>query len=1074
MSGLERKDIKKLPRIENPEEILKMAEENEAKPKEPKFWRSLNVLNNSQSQDVVESKKQEFPEGQDQELNIDAMDPVSRRKFLALMTASGVFATTACTDYRDKGQIYNYTKKPEEIQPGIANYYASTIASKGKAWGVLIKTREGRPIRVDGNPEHPISKGKLDVSSQAVVVDLYDPDRLKAPITLSTGELNIDRMGDNKFTNVDWAQADKDIIAKLNSAVASGKEIAILANNQTSPTAVKLFEVFKAKFPTANFYFFDQINDNNRNSAWMKSYGEDIHPGVQLDKADIILSLECDFLGSDGDQVENTRLFTSRRDVNDAKNFNRLYQVEGAFSQTGGLADYRMRLRPEHMQEFALSIASHLIASGKSAAAMDVDLSSYNLDSFIKSHGLVAKKVNKLIDDLVHSKGKAIVMGGRQLSEDAHIAINLLNEVLGSTGLYNSKHASVTRTKSASSNDIKSVIADMNSGKVAVLINYDSNPVYHLPKTYKFEEALSKVETVISLTMLENESSINSNYRLPINHDFESWGDHEVRSGVLSLQQPVINPLYDTRQKEDILLSWINNGEYSFDSYHKYMMKRWESNVYTSIAPMSSFKDFWVNALHDGVVNSVDTGRTQAPFNTSALKAVSKNSKIGYTIILNESPVIGDGRNANNGFLQETPHPVTKVTWDNVASISANTAKEIDCKNGDIINVEVSGRSLEMPALIQPGMADGVIAIDLGYGRKVGGQIGTDVGFDAATLMEDFGHYIITGAIALKTGNTHKIASTQEHHMLDDQVGEKVMGDGNGYKIAEFHKERQIIQEGTVEDYLHDPSHIVHRHHTKSIMENHDYPDIKWAMAIDMNKCTGCNACITSCNVESNIPVVGKTEVLMGREMQWMRLDRYYSGSQDEPRMSIQPMLCQHCDNAPCENVCPVVATTHSPDGINQMVYNRCVGTRYCANNCPYKVRRFNFFDFRDRLAEGFYYSQSMQQMYNPEVSIRSRGVMEKCDFCTSRISEARSLATKEGRELKGSDVVTACQEACPANAIYFGDMNDPESEVSKLREHDLGYHVLEILDVKPAVTYIAKLINKETEKDHSEGNNGH
>lgn len=1076
--------VKKLPKINNPDLFFKKSEEKEEESrnqKRNKYWRSLNVLNSPESN--KEQRKQEFPEGQDSPLDLDKMTPVNRRKFLALMTASGVFATAACTDYRDKGAIVNYASKPEEIQPGVPNYYASTLSYKGNAWGVLVKTREGRPIKIDGNPEHPINKGKVDVTAQASILDLYDPERLKVPVADS--DSNFDKMGDKK--GVDWDKFDKEIVSKLNAAVSSGKEIAVLTGELTSPSSAKLLNDFKAKYPTTKLYSYAQFNDRNINDAWMECYGGQAFPGVDLEKADVILSIDSDFLGTDGDAIENTRAYSNRRDVDNLDNFNKVYAVEGGFSLTGANADYRFRLTPELYHDFLLALGGELSSSMLSDMSIN---SATSLKDFARANGMNAQKVGYLLEDLKAKASKSIIVGGRHLPKQTHVLINVINSILGNGSLYNKgMKAKITNMPLSSNSEIRNLVSDMNSGNVGVLINIDTNPVYNFPRDLKFKEAAAKVGSVITFAQKKNETTAISNYILPSNHFLESWNDHQTRLGIMSLQQPVISELYDSRQPEAAMLNWINGGEsYSFDIYHKYVMSRWETNVYPFMNSAASFSEFWYNALHDGVITANIESDNPMIMNPSVNYSYSAK-KSGFTLVLSENPSIGDGYFSNNGFLQETPHPISKVTWDNYASLSPRTANDLGVNFQDMVEVSVNGATLKLPVVVQPGLADNLVQVDLGYGRQNSGSIADDTGFDAGIFTTLAGGLVYSGAKVAKVAGTYKLATTQEHHQLDDTLGDgiaetvsRAANSGDEYKLAEFAKERHIIQEKTVKEYKewlkkdrsHDDGHghgFLYEHKTESIMGNHEYKDIKWAMAIDMNKCTGCNACISACSVESNVPVVGKDQVLVGREMHWMRMDRYYSGDGDDPRVSIQPMLCQHCDNAPCENVCPVVATTHSPEGINQMVYNRCVGTRYCMNNCPYKVRRFNFYDFRDNLAKGFYYSESVQHMYNPEVTVRSRGVVEKCDFCTSRISLAKASATRENREFKGSDVITACQEACPANAIYFGDSNDPNSAVSKLREHDLGYHVLDVLDVRPQVTYLAKLNNVIPETDGGHGN---
>ncbi len=1061
--------VKNLPKIENPEQYFNKVEQETTKKdaKRNKYWRSLNILNNPDSKEVKDAKKVEFVHGEDQPIDLDKMDAFSRRKFLALMTASGVFAATACTDYRDKGKIINYKTKPESIQPGIANYYASTLNINGKSWGILIKTREGRPIKINGNPEHPINQGKLSNIAQAMIINLYDPQRLKEPA----------KRTDMHYPNsekITWGDADGAIVSALNEANSSGKEIAILTENVVSPSYAKLLNDFVVKYPTAKIYNYNTFNNDIRNKAWQESYNStSLFPAIQLDKADIILTLDNDFLDRDGDMLENTRMYVSRRDRDNVKNFNKLYAVEAGMSLTGSRADYRFRLSPEMQFEFVSGLINEI--GKKLGVSVDGAFASASLDRFIKTNGLNAQTIGYLVNDLVNAKGKSIVLSGRYLPKEVHIATNYLNELLTNTALYRTDSLNTNYGSLSFNSNMNELVSDLNSGKVHVLLNLDSNPVFNLPTDLKFKDALTKAKVIVSMSELENETSSVSTYVLPINHTLESWGDGQVRNNIMSLQQPVISPLYNTREKEAVLLNWINGGsKYNFDIYYNYVKARWQTEVYPKFNSATDFEAFWNNTLHDGVVTIQETPTETYVFNSAVLSGLSSAKKSGITVLFTESSTIGDGKYVSNGFLQETPHPITKVTWDNTANISVNTAKKLGVDYQDVVQLTINGKSANLPVVVQPGMADDVVTVDLGYGRPVAGEIGSDIGTDVNSLRTSNGitPWIFTGAKLVKVEGKYKLASTQEHHQLDETVGATILGD-SAYKISEIHTERQIIQESEVETYLKDNEVISrNKHNTKSVMSNFKYPGIKWAMAIDMNKCTGCNACITSCNVESNIPVVGKDQVLIGREMQWMRMDRYYSGEQDNPRVSIQPMLCQHCDNAPCENVCPVVATTHSPEGINQMVYNRCVGTRYCANNCPYKVRRFNFFDFRDNLAEGYYYALSMQQMYNPEVTIRSRGVVEKCDFCYSRIADGKAQATRHGEEFTGADIRTACQEACPAEAIYFGNSNDPNSAVSKLRQHDLGYHVMEVLDVKPNVTYIAKLNNIVPEKENTKGHN--
>jgi molybdopterin-containing oxidoreductase family iron-sulfur binding subunit len=522
-----------------------------------------------------------------------------------------------------------------------------------------------------------------------------------------------------------------------------------------------------------------------------------------------------------------------------------------------------------------------------------------------------------------------------------------------------------------------------------------------------------------------------------------------------------VEPLYGNRQKEGVLLAWMSaDGTYGESLYHAYLMKRWEGEVYPVLKPKAEFRPFWLSSLHDGVIDVPTRSAPLRPFAHPATPVPEDPQ--GFLLALRPAHFVGDGRFANNGWLQELPHPISKVVWDNYAACSPETARELGLDEDGLIEITVGSTSRTLPVLIQPGQADHVVSVELGYGRKEGGPIGSDVGTEVQSLLPFeaiTGPRIVRGARISRAEGRGTLVTTQEHHAIDDgPLAER---------LKDIHLKRKIIREGTLEEYRKDPGFLQEeKPELFNIAASVEYNGVKWAMSIDLNKCVGCNACVAGCNVENNIAVVGKDQVGRGREMQWLRIDRYYAGSPDDPRLSHQPMLCQHCDNAPCENVCPVVATTHSPDGLNQMAYNRCVGTKYCSNNCPYKVRRFNFYNFRQELVDGYYTQDPVALMHNPEVTVRSRGVMEKCTFCIQRITEARQHATEQGRALNGNDVTTACQQACPAQAIVFGDMNDPASTISARRKHPLGYSVLEELNVRPNVTYIARLRNTHPEKN--------
>jgi len=1016
-------------------------EQNESRnPKDASYWKSLREYYNDPS--VSDDKAREFAKEVTEDFDITTLSPMSRKQFLGALAASAAFAAAGCTNYRDKGEIVPYNRKPEEITLGRPNYYASTCTGCAEACGILIKTREGRPIKVDGNPDHPINQGKLCAKGQASILNLYDPERLKDPMLVSSGIL----------TKSSWKEVNTKIIAALTSAVNQRKEIALITHTITSPSAKKLLVEFTAKYPTAKIYSYELFNDSNRQSAWTKTHGGQF-PLIQWDKAKVILALESDFLGHEGNMPEQTRMFVSKRDVMKGKNFpvkpsdwNRLYSADATMSSTAMNADYRLRIRPDQQLEFLLSLINEFKPTAQFAK--------YSLTAFVKKNGLDEAVVRQLVNDLRQHKGESIVHAGSALPEAVHIAVNMLNDILGNSALYRKDQSAVEHIGFASKEEWETLVAKMKGGNVGVVVHFDTNPVYHLAPDYGYSEALKNVEAVVTLAELTNESAAMSHFVLPINHTFESWGDHKTRTGIISLQQPVIAPLYNTRQKESILLTWLNGNpdSYKETQYHEYIMNRWKKEVYPALNLKVDFKTFWYSALHDGVVTFSEQTQSIGGFKNDAINSIPDVTTASeFVLYLHDNYFVGDGRFSNNGWLQEMPHPASKIAWDNYAALSVATAKEIGADEGTMIDVAVGGRSLKLPVHIQPGLADKFVAVMLGYGRTVSGSVGTGVGFNANLLMSKsspLSQWLYADAKVSATPEKYALASTQEHHSLDDTF------------LKDIQKRRDIIQEGTLIQYIDDPKFIEKEHHEITIVPRVKYEGVKWGMAIDLNKCTGCGVCTLSCNVENNIPVVGKEQVMKGREMTWIRIDRYFSGTSDAPSVSNQPMMCQHCDNAPCENVCPVVATTHSPDGLNQMAYNRCVGTKYCSNNCPYKVRRFNFFDFRDDFNDGYQYQQPLNMLHNPEVTVRSRGVMEKCTFCIQRIMDARQHAIEDGVEFTGAGVTTACQEACPAEAIVFGNVNDKNSLIYKYRHHEIGYRVLEEINVGPNVTYIAKLRN--------------
>jgi MoCo/4Fe-4S cofactor protein with predicted Tat translocation signal len=1032
--------------------------------KDTNYWRGFKELYNDP--EFVKARENEFADGASEGYDIKNLSVLSRRRFLALMTASAALAAAGCSDYRDRGEIVPYNKKPEEIVLGIPNYYASTCTGCNHSCGILVKAREGRPIKIDGNKEHPVSQGKICAKGQSSILNLYDPGRLREPLYSSERK---------NHTPVSWQNADEKIISELKNAVTGGKEIALVTHKVLSPSYKKLLDDFIAAYPTSKVYSYEYYNKETRNSAWNKCYpsaaGNKNFPVLKWNEAKIILALESDFLGNEGNMIEQMRLYSQNRDLVNGKELNRLYSAEGAATLTGFNADYRIRLKTDAIEEFVMCLLNEFVVKRKiSGFASDSKVTSalqkYSLDDFVSKYSLKKDVIELLVNDLAKNQGSSIVHTGDKMPESTHIAVNLLNEVLGNSKLYSQDSANIDILPLSNKADLDNLVSDMQSGKTAVVIHLDTNPVYHLAPDYNYAEAVSKVPLVVSMMELLNDTSDFSHYNFGINNMLESWGDYSTRTGFYSTQQPLIAPLYNTRQKEAILLTWIKGSKDAYNEkiYHEYIMTNWQKMVYPQVNNMIDFKKFWYTALHDGVAFVNEKPEAMGNFNTDSFASSAKMAAgSDFVLLLQENHNLGDGRFANNGWLQELPNPVSKVVWDNYAALSVQSAAELGVDNDDMIEINVDGRKAELPVFIQPGLADKVVEVALGYGRTKAGEIGSGVGVNAGVLMTKdpaLSSRLYNNAKLSKAAGKYEVISTMEHFAIDDKI--------LGKSLEGIQFKRKIIQRGTFDEYKVNPNFLhneIPETEPLSITKPYPYSSPKWGMSIDLNKCTGCGACIAACSVENNIPIVGKDQVKVNREMMWIRVDRYYSGSPAAPDVDFQIMMCQQCDNAPCENVCPVSATNHSPDGLNQMIYNRCVGTRYCSNNCPYKVRRFNYFNFRDHVKDGYYEQDSVSLLYNPEVTVRSRGVMEKCTFCIQRIMDEKQKAFEQNRPVNGDNITTACQDACPAYAIHFGDVSNKENEVNKYKEHNLGYHVLEDINVRPNVTYIAKLRNIKPEK---------
>lgn len=1031
---------------------------------EKKYWKGLEEFNNTPA--FVELAQQEFPvemfDEQDSELKTD------RRDFLKVVGFSLTAATIAAGCEIPVKRVAPYIFKPEDITPGVATWYASSYINGGDYCSILVKTREGRPIKIEGNKESAITKGGTSARVHASVLSLYDTARLRNGMS---------RRSDGSYGDATWADMDKAIMGKL--AADPNQQIRILTSTVLSPSTKKVFAKFTEKYPNTKVYSYDAISSSGMLLANAATHGMKAVPHYAFEKAMAIVGIEADFLGTWISPIEYTKGYIQNRKVSKEKtDMSRHYQIESRLSLTGSNADYRIALTPAEVAVSVLNLYDAVTganASGGMKAGDDTKQA----------------KIKEAAEWLKKNRGQSLVVCGCN-DVNIQLVVNAINESLGNYGSTISfDHANMQRQ--GTDGDIKAFAADIKGGQAGIAMIYDCNPVYDSPMGADIAASLQKLPLSISFSGVQDETANNCTFICPDHHYLESWNDAEPRTGYLSLSQPTIRNLFDTRQMQDSLLIWAGANM----SYHDFMMQSWNDSVFASELNKSmAFNKALQSGLHqpkDGaammrmaaVAVSDTTATTQlaAPDiaggggNTSDISAAAasitawaKNAG-GFQISFYEKIGIGDGRYANNPWLQELPDPVSKVTWENYLNVSPAWADENDYEHGDMVTVTVNGNSVDLPVAIQPGQAKGSGSIALGYGRTMAGKAGNGVGVSVYPMLDASGGSINYTALSAEIAKKHKnvqLAQTQTHFSLNDGLAK-----------------RNIVKETTLAEYKR--NNKAGNTDRAKILEELDtfYPDhyagkngFNWGMNIDLNSCVGCGACHISCVAENNIPVVGKSEIKRSREMHWIRIDRYYAGDDPEnPEVVFQPMLCQHCENAPCENVCPVGATNHSHEGFNQMIYNRCIGTRYCANNCPYKVRRFNFFDYGGADTFGTMndphgttelgmMEDLTRMVLNPDVTIRSRGVIEKCSFCVQRIQDAKLTAKKENRRLNDGDVRTACQNACPAEAITFGNMFDEESKVFKLNSDDRTYGIIEENHWLPSVLYLTKVRNKDAH-DH-------
>lgn len=999
--------------------VIEASSENGA---DDKYWRSLNEL--SGSAEFIDWKTHEFPEKA-----ADLLDPVSRRSFMKVVGASVALAGVSACVKQPEEKIIPYVKQPEQLVPGNALFFATSTIHNGLAKGVLVESHEGRPTRVQGNPDHPSSLGAADIFMQAEILQLYDPDR--SQVVHHKGEAS------------SWGQFQTALETTL-ARLPGGRGLRFLSAPTSSPTQIEQIEQILAKYPDARWYTYDPA----------PAIVDESYDLYDLSKADTIVSLDADLFALHPDNLKNSRDFATRRDPeNSGVTPSRLYVAESSPTPTGSIADHRLAVRSTDIWLIASAIAAGVGAGSAASGALPK-----GADTFVAA----------IVDDLKKSNGNAVVAVGNHQPAAVRALVAQINQTVGS-GTTRQATSPLYQTGNEFEG-IRELVAEINQKAVSTLFILGCNPIYDAPADLEFAKAIESVALRIHHGLYADETAYLSHWHLPASHTFESWGDAVSYDGTTSIIQPLIAPLYGTTRSTTELLSILNGASTAKDFD---VVKTYWGNRIGDGATDDAFR----KAIHDGFV--VDAGSTPMPrptaprtsadttagnaTDTTALpvapvpaptqRRTTDTSRTdvagtipkdrgGIEVNIRPDPSIGSGAYSNNGWLQELPNPMTKLMWDNAVLMSPALANSLGVDNNAIVEIALDGRKVSGPVWITPGHADNSVTVHLGYGRTRSGNVGNEIGFSAYPLRTSTNPWYNTGAKISATGDSFPLVSSQDHWSLEG---------------------RNYYREVTLQDFLAKPDLIASMEHIddrdRSFYDSADweYKSYAWAMTIDLNRCTACNACVIACQSENNIPVIGKEQVANGREMHWIRIDRYFGGNPDDTgSISIhnQPVPCQQCEQAPCEVVCPVAATVHSAEGLNDMVYNRCVGTRYCANNCPYKVRRYNFLQYVDSDTEQY------RLMRNPNVSVRTRGVMEKCTYCVQRINKARIRAKIADRPIETDSFATACQEACPTNAITFGDGNDAKAMVSQKRESKRNYVMLKELNTRPRTSYLARLRN--------------
>ncbi len=977
----------------------------------PEYWRSLDEL--AATSDFVDSLHREFAEGVS-EWN----DAKGRRRFLKLMGSSLALAgVQGCISGPPQEEIVPYVQDPENVVPGRPQFYATAFPFRGFGQGVLVESHAGRPTKIEGNPDHPASLGATNVFAQASILDLYDRRRSTTPRL--RGE------------QASWDLFISDLRLRLQRFRENGgRGLRLLTETTTSPTLGGQIDALLARYPEARWHRFDAVSGQLAEEGLAKIFGRPVVPVYDISRAHTILSIDADFMFALPGSVRYARDWSERRRVRQGiAEINRMYAVESTVTITGAMADHRLPLKPSTVERVVRALAMRMGVGEGPQSVPDVD------DSWLDA----------VVDDLLGTSGSALVIAGEVLHPESHVLVHRMNERLNAVGETLTYKESVDRRPAGGFEPLQALAADMEAEEVDTLVMLGGNPVYAAPADVAFERALLQVPFSIHLSMHADETSLRTTWHLPRTHYLETWGDVRAFDGTPSIIQPLIAPLYEACRSDHEMVAVLMDqwGSTGYDLVRSY----WRDRI-----PGGDFERSWQEALRAGIIRDAGSADVTVPssLDFEALQEQRAVQEHDIELVFRPDPAIWDGAFATNGWLQELPKPITKLSWDNAALISPDLAERLGIEPEQMIRMGLRGRSMEAAVWIVPGHPDDTITLTLGYGRRTAGANSaprgasdpmpasggrkTGNGFNAYLLRTTNAEWNGVGVTIEPLSERYHLVSTQHHHSMEG---------------------RPLVEEADIERFRKNPGFIHEEdHELHSLYPEFEYTGYKWGMVIDINTCIGCNACIVACQAENNIPIVGKDEVGRGREMHWLRVDRYYKGALSNPKIFFQPVPCMHCEKAPCEVVCPVYATVHDSEGLNVMVYNRCIGTRYCSNNCPYKVRRFNFLQYAD------WDSNIRALQRNPDVTVRSRGVMEKCTYCQQRINHARVWAKKENRAIRDGEVMTACQTACPTGAITFGDLNDETAHVYHLHQEPHNYDLLRDLGTHPRTTYLAHFRN--------------